>query len=108
MALENVGTTTLSGSQTLVAPDDQLVNEANTFYFDVIYYADSWEIKNQFFYDGYDNINENAYGFSQFHDSWVIEDKVVFSTEYETNSLLAPCRICWWFISQSPTENGIF
>ena len=92
MALENVGTTTLSGSQTLVAPDDQLVNEANTFYFDVIYYADSWEIKNQFFYDGYDNINENAYGFSQFHDSWVIEDKVVFSTEYETNSLLAvPC-----------------
>lgn len=93
MALENVGTTTLSGSQTLVAPDDQLVNEANTFYFDVIYYADSWEIKNQFFYDGYDNINENAYGFSQFHDSWVIEDKVVFSTEYETNSLLAQFQV---------------
>ena len=93
MALENVGTTTLGGSQTLVAPDDQLVNEANTFYFDVIYYADSWEIKNQFFYDGYDNINENAYGFSQFHDSWVIEDKVVFSTEYETNSLLAQFQV---------------
>ncbi|MDO6476057.1 TonB-dependent receptor [Alteromonas sp. 1_MG-2023] len=93
MALENVGTTTLSGSQTLVAADDQLVNEANTFYFDVIYYADSWEIKNQFFYDGYDNINENAYGFSQFHDSWVIEDKVVFSTEYETNSLLAQFQV---------------
>ena len=93
MALENVGTTTLSGSQTLVAPDDQLVNEANTLYFDVIYYADSWEIKNQFFYDGYDNINENAYGFSQFHDSWVIEDKVVFSTEYETNSLLAQFQV---------------
>ncbi len=93
MALENSGTATISGSQTLVAPDDQLVNEANTFYFDVIYYADSWEIKNQFFYDGYDNINENAYGFSQFHDSWVVEDKVVFSTEYETNSLLAQFQV---------------
>ncbi|MEC8418905.1 MAG: TonB-dependent receptor plug domain-containing protein [Pseudomonadota bacterium] len=89
MQLQNVGTTTLRGDQVLVAPDDQLGNEAITLYFDTIYYSDNWEIRNQFFYDAYENINENAYGFSQFHDSWVIEDKVIFATEYENDSLLA-------------------
>ena len=89
MQLQNVGTTTLSGNQVLVAPDDQLGNEAITLYFDTIYYSDNWEIRNQFFYDAYDNINENAYGFSQFHDSWVVEDKLIFATEYENDGLLA-------------------
>ncbi|BFT30663.1 TonB-dependent receptor [Alteromonas sp. D210916BOD_24] len=89
MQLQNVGTTKLKGNQVLVAPDDQLGNEAVTLYFDTIYFTDNWEIRNQFFYDAYDNINENAYGFSQFHDSWVIEDKLIFATEYETESLLA-------------------
>lgn len=89
MQLQNVGTTTLRGDQVLVAPDDQLGNEAITLYFDTIYYCDNWEIRNQIFYDAYENINENAYGFSQFHDSWVIEDKVTFATEYENDSLLA-------------------
>ena len=89
MQLQNVSTTTLRGDQVLVAPDDQLGNEAITLYFDTIYYSDNWEIRNQFFYDAYENINENAYGFSQFHDSWVIEDKVIFATEYENDSLLA-------------------
>ncbi len=89
MQLQNVGTTKLKGNQVLVAPDDQLGNEAVTLYFDTIYFTDNWEIRNQFFYDAYDNINENAYGFSQFHDSWVIEDKLIFATEYESESLLA-------------------
>ncbi|WP_338517190.1 TonB-dependent siderophore receptor [Alteromonas gracilis] len=89
MQLQNVGTTTLNANQVLVAPDDQLGNEAITLYFDTIYYSDNWEIRNQFFYDAYENINENAYGFSQFHDSWVIEDKVIFATEIEQDSLLA-------------------
>lgn len=89
MSLENVGTATLSGNQVLVAPEDQLVNEAITLYFDTIFYTDNWEIKNQLFYDAYDNLNENAYGFSQFHDSWVVEDKLIFATEYEKDSLLA-------------------
>lgn len=89
MQLENVGTATLSGSQVLVAPEDQLLNEAVTLYFDAIFYTDNWEIKNQLFYDAYDNMNENAYGFSQFHESWVVEDKLIFATEYESNSLLA-------------------
>jgi iron complex outermembrane receptor protein len=93
MSLNNVGTTKLKGSQVLVAADDRLENEATTLYFDAIYYAGDWEIKNQLFYDAYDNINENAYGFSQFHDSWVVEDKIVFSTEYETNSMLAQLQI---------------
>ncbi len=88
MALENVGTATLKRNQVLVAEDDRLKNDATTVYFDTVYYTDSgWEIKNQFFYDGYDNINENAYGFSQFHDSWVAENKLVFSKDYDTDSL---------------------
>jgi len=90
MALENVGTATLDGSQVLVAADDVLENEVTTLYFDIIYdTANDWEIKNQFFYESYENLNENAYGFSQFHDSWVIEDKLVFSKVVETGSLIA-------------------
>lgn len=93
MNLENVGTTTLKGNQTLVAPDDQLGNKATTLYFDVIYYAGDWEIKNQLFYDAYDNINENAYGFSQFHDSWVVEDKLIFASSWEISDLFAQVQI---------------
>ncbi|MBO1254757.1 TonB-dependent receptor [Alteromonas sp. 5E99-2] len=85
-ALENVGTTTLSRNQVLVAADDTLENEAITLYFDAIYYTDNgWEIKNQLFFDSYDNLNENAYGFAQFHDSWVIEDKLIFAKEFFGN-----------------------
>lgn len=94
MNLENVGTTTLDGSQVLVAPDDVLANTVNTLYFDVIYYADNgWTIKNQLFYEAYENLNENAYGFSQFHDSSVIENKLIFSNDYETDSLYAQVQI---------------
>ncbi len=90
MALVDVGTTTLGRDQTLIAADDVLQNEVTTLYFDTIYYTDSgWEIKNQFFYESYENLNENAYGFSQFHDAYVVEDKIVVSTEYETDSFLA-------------------
>jgi len=90
MALENVGTTTLDASQVLVAEDDELTNTVQTLYFDAMYYTDNgWEIKNQLFYEGYENNNENAYGFSQYHDSWVIEDKIVFSTELELDDMIA-------------------
>jgi iron complex outermembrane receptor protein len=93
-ALDNPGTAQLSGNQVLVAPDDTLQNEVTTLYFDMIYYTDSgWEIKNQLFYEAYENLNENAYGFSQFHDSWVIEDKLIFANEYETNSMVAQVQI---------------
>lgn len=87
MALVNAGTTTLSGNQVLVAEDDTLENEVYTLYFDAIYLLDSgWEIKNQLFFEAYENLNENAYGFSQFHDSWVFEEKLVFSYSMDTDS----------------------
>ncbi len=93
LALDNPGTATLKGNQVLVAPDDTLENTVSTLYLDIIYYADDWEITNQMFYEGYENLNENAYGFSQFHDSWVFENKLIFATEYETNSFLAQFQV---------------
>ncbi|MEM1439136.1 MAG: TonB-dependent receptor plug domain-containing protein [Pseudomonadota bacterium] len=83
MALENPGIGRLEGNQVLVAEDDTLENTVYTFYFDAIYQADNgWEIKNQLFYESYENLNENAYGFSQFHDTWVVEEKLVFSNTF--------------------------
>ena len=94
MALENVGTTTLDESNVLVAPDDTLENEVFTLYLDFIYSADNgWEIKNQLLYESYDNLNENAYGFSQYHDSYVIENKLVFGNEYDVDSMIASIQV---------------
>jgi iron complex outermembrane receptor protein len=94
LALDNPGTVKLRGDQVMVASDDVLENTVQTLYFDVFYYTDSgWEIKNQMFYEGYENLNENAYGFSQFHDSWVFENKLVFATEYQTDAMLAQFQI---------------
>ena len=88
MALQNVGTAKLKGNQVLVAEDDTLDNQVTTLYFDIIYESDSgWKFKNQLFYESYDNLNENAYGFSQFANSWVIEDKIIVSKIFETGSL---------------------
>lgn len=93
-ALENVGTAHLDGSQVLVAADDTLENQVATLYFDVIYTTDNdWEFKNQLFYESYENLNENAYGFSQFHDSYVIEDKFVISKTVESGSLTSAFQI---------------
>lgn len=93
-ALVNVGTTTLDGSQVLVAEDDTLENESITLYFDTIYNTDSgWEIKNQLFFDSYENLNENAYGFSQFHDSFVFENKLVFSKVLESDGLTSSFQL---------------
>lgn len=87
-ALVNPGTAQLSRSNVLVAPDDTLENEALLAYFDVIYtFNNGIEMKNQLYYEEYQNLNENAYGFAQFHDSWVIEDKLVFSGQFESDAL---------------------
>jgi iron complex outermembrane receptor protein len=84
LAITNVGTTKLSPKDTLTGPNDKLNNLGKTAYFDVIWDGPGdIEIKNQLFYDGYKNENENAYGFSQFHDSWVIEDKIVASKTFD-------------------------
>ncbi len=86
LALTNAGTATLSRRNTLTGPNDKLWNKATTAYMDLIWDGgNDLEIKNQLFYDGYDNINENAYGFSQFHNSYVIEDKIVLSKKFTTD-----------------------
>jgi iron complex outermembrane receptor protein len=78
--LASSGTAKLSAKNVLTGPNDILKNKAKTAYFDVIFDAgNDYEIKNQLFYDGIDNVNNNAYGFSQFHKSYVIEDKIVVS-----------------------------
>lgn len=83
--LLNVGKTILDTSLVLTSPDDVLDNEVLTLYFDVIYQPSEigWKWTNQIFFEMYDNLNENAYGFSQFHDSWVVENKLVGSRYWE-------------------------
>lgn len=89
-----VGTTQLDGDQVLVARDDRLQNEVWTGYFDVLYTTDNdIEIKNQLFFETYDNINENAYGFSQFHDTWVVEDKLVISGNLTSDKLVTSWQV---------------
>jgi iron complex outermembrane receptor protein len=86
LALTNVGTTTLSRKNVLTGPNDILKNKAKTAYLDLIFTgADDLEIKNQLFYDGIENVNNNAYGFSQFHNSYVIEDKIVLSKIFRSD-----------------------
>ena len=94
LALEDSGTTQLRRDQVLVAPEDTLESEVTTLYFDAFYLLDSGiEIKNQFFYEAYENLSENAYGFSQFSDSWVIEDKVVVSGEFERGGVVTAWQL---------------
>jgi len=94
MALQNPGLATIDGSDVLVAPEDKLDNTVTTLYFDAIITTDSgWEWKNQLFYEEYDNVNENAYGFSQFHDTWVVEDKLVISKEFSMDNMTASIQI---------------
>jgi iron complex outermembrane receptor protein len=94
LALTDPGTTTLDPKLTLIASDDTLENTVTTLYFDIIADLESgWEIKNQLFYEEYENLNENAYGFSQFHDTYVIEEKLVFSKTYIFDSLVASLQL---------------
>lgn len=87
LALTDTGTARLSRKNTLTGEDDRLDNRASTFYADFIWTGPGdIEIKNQLFYDSYENLNENSYGFSQFHDSYVIEDKIVVSKTFDTNA----------------------
>ncbi len=86
LALQNTGTAKLSRKNVLTGPDDLLNNKATTGYFDIIFDGgDDLEIKNQLFYDGIKNLNNNAYGFSQFHKSFVIEDKIVIAKTFKND-----------------------
>ena len=94
LALTNPGTAILDPKSTLIASDDTLENTVTTLYFDIIVGLESgWEVKNQLFYEEYQNLNENAYGFSQFHDTYVIEDKLVFSNTYTFDNLIASVQL---------------
>ena len=84
--LTNVGTVKLDRRKTLTGKDDFLNNIAKTIYVDLIWDGgNDLEIKNQFFYDAYKNANENAYGFSQYADSYVIENKLTLSKKFLTD-----------------------
>jgi iron complex outermembrane receptor protein len=94
LALTNTGTATLGRNQTLTGPNDKLENKVKTLYFDAIYEGEGGlQIKNQMFYEGYDNLNENAYGFSQFHDSWVFEDKIVIAKDFEFDAVKIAAQV---------------
>ena len=94
LALESSGTTTITGDQVLVGPDDVLLNDVLTLYFDTIVIGDgNWEWRNQAFFESYDNLNENDYGFSQFHDSWVFENKLVAANEFWLGAIRAAVQV---------------
>jgi iron complex outermembrane receptor protein len=87
LALTGVGTTKLSRKKVLTGKDDTLENRGTALYFDTIFTPDGGlEIKNQAFYDSYENLNENSYGFSQFHNSWAFEDKIVVSKTFDSSA----------------------
>lgn len=80
MALLNPGTAHLRGNQVLVQEDDTLEDQVLTLYHDVIYEPSSGlKITNKTFFESLDNVNENAYGFSQMANTWVVEDQLIFS-----------------------------
>lgn len=80
MRLLNPGTTQIKGSTVLVQEDDTLEDDVVTLYFDVTWeLANGLRITNKAFYESLDNVNENAYGFSQMADTWVFEDQLIFA-----------------------------
>jgi iron complex outermembrane receptor protein len=94
MILQNVGTAKLPMSSTLIAADDTLQNQVTTLYFDVdVTLGNDWNLTNKLFYESYENLNENAYGFSQFHDSWVIEEQLILSKVFEGDSVTTSVQI---------------
>ncbi len=84
LRLVNPGTAQLQTNQVLVHPDDVLDSRVLTLYFDAIVFTENgWEWKNQLFFESADTLGESAYGFSQFHETWVLEEKLVVSNGFE-------------------------
>ena len=87
LALESSGVTTIDGSQVITWPEDVLEAEVLTLYFDAIFDTDGgWEWTNQLFYESYDTLSESGYGFSQFHDTSVVEDRLVVAKEFRLDA----------------------
>ncbi|MFL6578096.1 MAG: TonB-dependent siderophore receptor, partial [Povalibacter sp.] len=84
MALENPGTTHISGNKVLVQDDDTLEDEVLTMYFDYLFDSgEGFTATNKVFYESLDNVNENAYGFSQMANTWVAEDQFIVGYQFE-------------------------
>ncbi len=80
-----VGTTHLKCSQVLVQEDDTLEDDVVTLYFDLIgELAGGLKIQNKLYFESLENLNENAYGFSQYADTYVIEDQLNFEFGIES------------------------
>ena len=93
-ALVNPGTATLSGSQVSVAPSDFLRNKVTTLYFDVnLDTRSQWIWRNQLFFETYEHRNEVAIGFSQFHDTWVVENKLVLAKAFAAGALAVDVQL---------------
>jgi len=92
--LQNPGTATLKGNQVLVAPDDGLTNKDLVLYLDFMHdFTDNFKITNKLYYENYDNLNENAYGFSQFHNTYAIEDQVILDYVLKTEGLTSSFQL---------------
>jgi iron complex outermembrane recepter protein len=90
LALQNPGIGHLSGNQVLVAPGDKLTDGVTTLYFDTTYEpSEGVKLTNKSFYEDLNNLNENAYGFSQLAHTWVVEDQLTFSYSMKFADFLA-------------------
>ncbi len=75
----NVGTAHIKGSQVLVQEDDTLEDDVVTLYADLIGELESGlKVQNKLYFEYLDNLNENAYGFSQYAKTYAIEDQLNF------------------------------
>ncbi|MBB6095539.1 iron complex outermembrane receptor protein [Povalibacter uvarum] len=87
--LENPGTAHIDGNTVLVQEDDTLESEVLTLYFDYIYESgNGLMVTNKTFFESLDNVNENAYGFSQMADTWVVEDQLVIGYEFSPTDVV--------------------
>ena len=95
LGLADTGVATLEGSQVLAAPEDFLDTDVVTLYLDMILHSqgNGWEWKNQLFYEAYEHLKEVAYGFSQFHDSAVVENRLVGSRDFRTGAAAVSVQV---------------
>lgn len=83
-----VGTTRLRRNQVLVSPDDVLQSDSMVLYLDFFHTMnDRWTLTNKMYYEEYDNLSENAYGFSQEGKTWVVEDQLIFKYTNDFDAL---------------------
>ena len=87
LGLAEVGTAKLKTSRVLVTSDDILANESLIVYFDAFLTTDGgWEWRNQLYFESSEHLNHSLHTFSQFHDTWVVEDKVVLFRVFDTDA----------------------